>query len=255
MLLLLKVAVPPVLVAAISLAARLWGPTVGALLIGLPWMTGPVLFFLALDKGVTFAVHACAGIELGVVCICAYLLAYAAMSAVTRWPTCLAAATTAFFGAAWTTHGIGIGLVPAAVLGVGSLIVTYVLLPRPKGDPLLTPLPWWDIPARMVATLALVVAISLSADVLGPQLSGVVSTFPTIVTVIGAFTHHQWGREAVRRMLRALTMSLMAFVAFFLVVGLTLPTVGLIVSYGLAAVAALPVSGLILVINRWRSPR
>ena len=69
MLFLLKIAVPPFLVAAMSLAARWWGPTIGGLLLGMPWMTGPVLFFLALDKGEDFAVGACAGIELGVVCV------------------------------------------------------------------------------------------------------------------------------------------------------------------------------------------
>ena len=63
MILLLKIAVPPLLVAIASLAARWWGPTVGGMLVGMPWMTGPVLFFLALDKGTDFAVGACTGIR------------------------------------------------------------------------------------------------------------------------------------------------------------------------------------------------
>ncbi len=93
---LLKIAVPPILVALMSLAARRWGPTVGGLLMGLPWMTGPVLFFLGLDKGGEFAVAACSGIQLGVVCICAFMLAYSATSIVAPWPFCLVAATIAF---------------------------------------------------------------------------------------------------------------------------------------------------------------
>jgi len=51
-------------------------------------------------------------------------------------------------------------------------------------------------------------------------------------------------------MLRGLALSLLAFVAFFLVVGLTLPTVGLAMSFVLGTVAALPVSALLLAINR-----
>ena len=58
---------------------------------------------------------------------------------------------------------------------------------------------------------------------MGPQLSGIMSTYPVIVTVVGTFTHHRWGREAVWRMLRGITASLVGFVAFFLVVGLALP--------------------------------
>ena len=118
---LLKIAVPPVLVAAMSLAARRWGPTVGGLLMGLPWMTGPILFFLALDKGVEFAVTACTGIQLGVIGIYAFILAYVATSVVARWPVCLVAATVAFAAVAWLVQGQpGSPLVAAAAAALAS---------------------------------------------------------------------------------------------------------------------------------------
>ena len=101
-----------------------------------------------------------------------------------------------------------------------------LLLPRPRTPPEGMALPWWDIPARMLVTLALVAVIMLTADALGPQLSGIVSTYPVILTVVGTFTHQQWGRDAVRRVLRGVAVSLTSFVAFFLVVGLTMPTAG-----------------------------
>ena len=250
MLLLLKLAVPPVLVAVISLAARLWGPTIGALLMGLPWLTGPVLFFLTLEKGIDFGVGACAGILLGVVCICAYLLAWGVASAVGSWPLCLAAASAAFAATAWATQETRFDLVTAAGLAALCLLLTYILLPGAAAKTMPAPLPWWDIPARMLATIALVGVISITADLLGPQLSGVVATFPVIVSVVGAFTHRQWGRDAVRHMLRGLAVSLLAFVAFFLVVGLALPAVGLVNSYLLAVLAALLVSSLVLLASR-----
>jgi hypothetical protein len=116
-------------------------------------------------------------------------------------------------------------------------------------------LPWWDIPARMLATVVLVGGISLGADALGPQLSGIVSTYPAIVTVIGSFTHHQWGRDAVRHMLRGLALSLLAFVAFFLTVGATLAEVGVTAAFVLGTAAALPVSAALLALGRWRKVR
>jgi hypothetical protein len=130
------------------------------------------------------------------------------------------------------------------------LVVTYALLPRPATDALPAALPWWDIPARMLATFMLVGGIALWAEALGPQLSGIVSTYPAIVTVIGSFTHRQWGRDAVRQMLRGLAISLLAFVAFFLVVGLTLPALGLATSFALAAAVAVPVSSALIVVGR-----
>ena len=255
MLLLLKVAMPPILVGGISLAARWWGPTVGALLMGLPWLTGPVLFFLAMEKGTAFGVDACTGIELGVVCICAFMLAYGAATAFAPWPVCLAAAAAAFAATAWATQGVEIALHSAAAVAAAGLGVTYLLLPRPATAAFPAALPWWDIPARMLATLVLVGGISLGADALGPQLSGIVSTYPAIVTVIGSFTHHRWGRDAVRHMLRGLALSLLAFVAFFLTVGATLAEVGVTASFVLGTAAALPVSAALLALNRWRKVR
>jgi hypothetical protein len=250
LLLLLKLAVPPVLVAVISLAARAWGPTVGALLMGLPWLTGPVLFFLTLEKGADFGVGASAGILLGVVCLCAYLLVWGMSSAVGPWPVCLVAASVAFAAAGSAMQGFRFDLVTAAGLAAICLLLTYLLLPRAASTVMPAPLPWWDIPARMVATVALVAVISITADLLGPQLSGIVATFPVIVSVVGAFTHSQWGRDAARHMLRGLAVSLLAFVAFFLVVGLALPVVGLVGSYLVAVVAALLMSSVVLVASR-----
>jgi|EndMetStandDraft_3_1072993.scaffolds.fasta_scaffold02023_11 hypothetical protein len=249
---LLKIAVPPILVAVMSLAARRWGPTVGGLLMGLPWMTGPILFFLALDKGGEFAVTACAGIQLGVIGIYAFILAYAATSFAAPWPVCLIAATIAFGVVAWLVQGQPIPLMAAAAAALAALVATYHLLPRPRTAAMPGPLPWWDIPARMAVTLMLVAAIISSADRLGPQLSGVVSTYPVILIVIGSFTHHQWGVDAVLRLQRGLTVSLVNFIAFFLVVGLTLPMVGVLPAFGLAAVTALTTSSLLIAFNRRR---
>lgn len=253
MLFLLKIAVPPILVALMSLAARRWGPTVGGLLIGLPWMTGPVLFFLGLDKGGEFAVAACAGIQLGVVCICAFMLAYAGVSLLAPWPFCLVAATFAFWLVGWIVQGEPIPLLPAAAAALASIVSTYYLLPWPRAAAAPAPLPRWDIPARMATTFLLVALIMSSADRLGPQLSGLVSTYPVILIVVGCFTHHQWGVDALWRVQRGLTISLSNFIAFFLVVGLTLPAVGLVPAFVLAAATALATSSLLIAFNRRRT--
>jgi len=253
MLFLLKIAVPPILVALMSLAARRWGPTVGGLLMGLPWMTGPVLFFLGLDKGGEFAVAASSGIQLGVVCICAFMLAYSATSIVAPWPFCLAAATIAFWVVGGIVQSEPIPLVPAAAAALASIVATYYLLPWPRAPGTPAPLPWWDIPARMATTFLLVALIMLSADRLGPQLSGLVSTYPVILIVVGSFTHHQWGVDAVWRVQRGLAVSLTNFIAFFLVVGLTLPTVGVVPAFVLAAATALATSSLLIAFNRRRA--
>ena len=112
MLFLLKIAITPFLVAAVSVAARWWGPTVGGILMGLPWFTGPTLFVLVQDKGIDFGVSACVGIELGVACVAAFILAYGLISIAARWPLCLTGGIVAFAASAWVAQH------PALLAGV-----------------------------------------------------------------------------------------------------------------------------------------
>lgn len=260
MLVLLKIAVTPLLVAAVSLAVRWWGPTVGGILMGLPWFTGPVLFILIQERGSAFGVAACLGVEIGVICISAFMLVYGLVAAVAGWPLSLAAAVAAFFASAMAIGDPALlaqalpGKVPplwvAAGAGALSLIVVLALLPRPRGQALPLAPPWWDIPARMAATAALVAALVLGADTLGPRLAGVLASYPIILTVAGTFTHHRWGRDAVWRVLRGLAASLFGFVVFFLVVGLTLPAAGLVGAYALASLSALAMTAALLAAHR-----
>jgi hypothetical protein len=265
MLFLLKIAITPLLVAAVSLAARRWGPTVGGILIGLPWFTGPVLFILVLDRGTAFGEGACVGIELGVVCVSAFMLAYGRIATVAGWPTCLAAGVAAYLASAalMSEPAVLALLTPAAVpalwaaAGVAavSLGAALVLLPVPRGEAPMEAPPRWDIPARMVAAAALVAVLVLSAEALGPRLAGILSTYPLIVTVTGTFTHHRWGRDAVWRMLRGVAASLFGFVAFFLVVGLALGGIGVVGAYSLAAIAALGITAGLVAAHRVRQAR
>jgi hypothetical protein len=263
MLFLLKIAVTPLLVAAVSLAARWWGPGVGGILMGLPWFTGPTLYILILDRGTEFGVAASAGVLIGVVCVAAYIVAYGLAALVAGWRWCLPAASATFLAAAWAASGAGLlpplasgtlgHLSSAAAAGAASLAVALAVLPRPRLAALPQPLPWWDIPARMAATAALVAALMAGADALGPQLAGVFSTYPVIVTVVGTFTHHRWGRDAVWRTLRGVTASLFGFIVFFVVVGWALPGLGLPAAYALAAASALAITTTLLALNRgWR---
>jgi hypothetical protein len=246
---LFKIAVPPLLVAAMSLAARRWGATVGGLIMGLPWMTGPVLYFLARDKGEAFAVQACVGIELAVVGMGAFLLAYGFVSRLAPWWGSLAAAVAGFFGVGAMTQDLALPLPGATLAAAVALAASFVLLPKPGSSAVAGRLPWWDIPARMGCVLVLVAGIMAGADLLGPQRSGILASYPAILTVIGSFTHRQWGRDAVLRVLRGITLSLFSFVAFFAVVGTLLPRLGAEAAFALAALVALAVGAGLIAAN------
>ena len=254
-LLLMKISVQPVLVAVMTLAARRWGSTIGGLIMGLPWMTGPVLFFLGSDKGTDFLVAAARGAELAVWGMGGYILCFAFTTRFTGWPLSLATAVGGYAGMGLLTQGIDVPLEFATVVAVAVLLLTYRILPRPISAPALSPPPRWDIAARMAATFVLVSGIMVTADVLGPQRSGLIASFPVILTVIGSFMLRQSGRDALLRVLRGISLSLLAFVGFFAVIGSAVPRVGLALGFAFAGCTALAISGALIAWSQRPSTR
>jgi len=258
MLWIFKLATAPVLVALMSLAARRWGPTIGGLIMGLPWMTGPVIFVLAIEKGDAWAARAVVGVLLAVISITAFVVAYTHTARRMPWPVSLAAATAAFAGTTALLRAADASeasTTAATLAALASLWIGTLVAARPVGAGVPGPLPWWDIPARMLATFCLVCVISVTAEIAGPGLSGIVSSFPVIATVIGTFTHHRWGADALTRLYRALLISLTGFVGFFWAVSLALPRLGLATAFAFGAAAALAISAFNLAFNRWRFRR
>src|SRR5207253_534085 len=117
--LLAKVVLTPLLIAAATLAGRRWGPAVGGWLAGLPLTSGPVSVFLALEPG----------------------------------PVLLLTGTAA---------------------------------------------------------------------VLGPKVSGLLSPFPVLATVLAVFTHRRAGAAATQQLLRGIVLGSFAFAGFFVVVAAAL---------------------------------
>jgi hypothetical protein len=71
-----KGAVTPVLIAGASLDGRGYGHHVGGWLVGLPFTSGPVAFFLAADHGRSFAAGAAVGMLAGTLSQLAFAEAY-----------------------------------------------------------------------------------------------------------------------------------------------------------------------------------
>ena len=92
----LKLVLTPILVGAASLAGRRWGSAVGGWLIGIPFTSGPIAFFLALSPGPRFAAEAALGIMAGAISQAAFCLAYAWTAQRSTWIASMLAATAAF---------------------------------------------------------------------------------------------------------------------------------------------------------------
>ncbi len=102
---------------------------------------------------------------------------------------------------------------PAPGLALAAAWAGGRLLPVPGTAGPLTR-PWWDLPARAIATAGLVVAVTAAAGRLGPDLTGALAPFPTGTSVVVVFALAQGGPEAAAATMRGVLRGLGGFSVF-----------------------------------------
>jgi len=80
--------------------------------------------------------------------------------------------------------------------------------------------PKWELPVRLITTVALILLLTATANILGSRVSGALSTYPTIITVLGAFSHRRNGPKYLIATLHALIQALP--ITSLIMIGLTL---------------------------------
>ena len=251
----------PALIAIATLSGRRWGPSIGGWLVGLPFTSGPVSFFLAIEQGTPFAAAAAAGSIGGAAASALFAVVYAALARRFAWPASLAGASLAFFAGIGILRALPLGSdlpVPLLPLYLGTLVccgISAWLIAEPGHVAPGVPAPRWDLPARMAVATALVVSITTAAPVLGPQLTGLLTTYPIYASVLAVFAHAQRGPVAATHVIRGLCFGLLAFASFFFTIGALIDRAGIVVGFAAAIAAALAVQTMTLVWLRSEASR
>jgi hypothetical protein len=241
-------------VVAVSLAGRRWGIAVAGILGGLPVVAGPILIVLTLVHGRPFGAEAAAGALLGLAALTLFVVVYGKASERTGPVPCLLASWAAFL--------LGVGVLqlvdvpPAVSLAFVAICFAAGLasLPAPTAMPATVAAPpWWDLPARALAALVLVIAISAASGALGPGLSGFLAPFPIITSVLAVFTHAHGGRAQVRVLLRNFLIGFYGFAAFCFVLASSLDSLGAPTAFSAALAAALAVQATVFGLRSRRS--
>lgn len=253
-LLIFKVVLTPLLIAASTLAARRWGPTIGGWFAGLPLTSGPVSVFLALEQGRPFAATAARSSILGLVGVSAFCVTYARVAARFGPAGSLAIGFLAYAGATLLSRFVGGGPLPIFLIVCGVLAAALALMPRPERGRSDAAPPRWDLPLRMGTATLVVVAITTAAASLGAAWSGLLSPFPVFSSVLAAFAHHMSGPAAAARLQRGVVVGVFSFAAFFLVVALLVESRSVVATYGWATVTAVAVNSVSL-LALWRANR
>jgi hypothetical protein len=100
------------------------------------------------------------------------------------------------------------------------------------------PAPWWDLPARAVATALLVLLVTGLAARVGPAMTGMLTPFPIALSVVCAFTTAQAGHAGVLALLRGIVPGLDGFALFCFLVAVAIDNLGGVAAFGLATAAA-----------------
>ncbi|MDQ2913229.1 MAG: hypothetical protein M3T56_08230 [Chloroflexota bacterium] len=252
MILALKLVLTPALIAVATLVGRRFGPSISGWLVGLPFTSGPVSLFLALEQGTSFAAAAAAGSIGGVAASALFAVAYAAVARRHAWPASLAVASLAFAGAVVMLRatpldsGLPLPLLALYAGSVAAAIIGIRLIPAPRTLEDAPEPPRWDLPVRMVVATALVIVITSAAPLIGPQLSGLLTTYPVYAGVLAVFAHAQRGGAAAAQVVRGLCYGILAFATFFLAIGALVDRAGIVPAFAAAAFGAILVQAITL---------
>jgi hypothetical protein len=252
--LVLKLVLTPALIGTASLAGRRWGPAVSGWLVGLPLTSAPIAFFLALSDGTAFAATVALGTMTGTISQAAFCVAYGRLAvragrpARVGWPAALLGGALAFGLATVVLQGLTLPLLPSFAAVIGVLLVALRLMPRSGGHvaPAASPLPRWDLPARMAVATGFVLLLTAIAPALGPRLTGLLAPFPLYAATLVVFAHHLQGPGPAANVLRGLLLGLFAFAGFFLVLSALLERAGIGPAFTAAGVVALALQGVSL---------
>ena len=246
MILFFKLLLTPVLIGLVTLAGRRWGPVVSGWLVGLPLTAGPVALFLALEQGTAFESHAAEGALLGLAAVAGFTLAYGWLAMRTNWLTSILLSWLVYILLILAFGRLTLGLGLAFIGVILCLTVSLLILPGGKSEANGQKAPRWEIFLRMLMALALVLILTGGASLLGPQLSGLFSTFPIYGSILGAFTHRFQGPLPASRLMRGMIAGAFSTACFFTILSELIVPLGIALAFVLASLVALGMHGVSL---------
>ena len=201
---------------------RNYGHGIGGRLIGLPITTGPFILIVSIQEGRIFGARVAHGVLLGQIALTIFCWIYALASTRFSWWVSLGIGTASCLATGYLTTQF---ILPTfAVI----LLLSFVWFCAIKGWPdeitissNTTP-PRWELPIRIFVTITVLVGLANLAPHLGANVSGALSTYPVIASVISAFNHRRHGPAATVATLRGLMETLPITVLFISILAFTL---------------------------------
>jgi hypothetical protein len=235
----LKLVLVPAFLLLVSLASKRWGPGVAGWLAGLPIVTGPILFFLALERGAEFAAPAAAASLSAVFASVSFSVVYSHACLRLHWAISSAMALCAWLAAAWLLAWLPATAFGSLAVALGTLVAAPRLFPRTALQPQRRAISGAELATRVLAGAALTLFVTAVAAAIGTAWSGLLAVFPILGLVLAVFSHRTQGPTFAVALLRAMPMGLYSFAAFCFTFSVSVAHMGLPVALSAATLISL----------------
>lgn len=246
----LKLILAPLIIGSASLAGRKWGPAVSGWIVGMPLTSGPVVFFVALSQGVSFAESSALGVLNGGISLVLYTLTYAGLASRFPWQVSITGSLLVFLISTFSLQTITIPLFTIIPILILAITTTLTLIPNGKAEEGNKKPNQWDIPIRVLIGTSFILLLTGIAPFIGSRMTGLLTTIPLYVSILSVFAHRDHGPAAAAHVMRGLLYGMFAFTGFFTVLNLLIEQISLGLAFGAATATALAIQGVTLLVLR-----
>ena len=231
-----KIAVSIGTVLGLSVLAERAGPRVAGVLSGYPLGTAILLYFIAVEQGITFAsesaVYALPGLIATLTFLYAYFLGSRKCVALPVIPQIILSSIGAFItylGVSWLFQLTSMSLIQAAVILLVAIFVALILFRKIENVRILNRVRLTKGVILLRAALAAIIVLVISgmAAWIGPRWAGLLSGFPVTLYPMMLILHFTYGVEPVHTVIRNFPRGLGALWVYILAVTVGYPVLGL----------------------------
>ncbi|MGL5117236.1 MAG: hypothetical protein ACRC7C_18125, partial [Beijerinckiaceae bacterium] len=213
LLVLVKMLSTATIVVVASLIAERTGPLIAAMVATLPVSAGPVYFFLAMEHDDAFIADAALGSMGSNFATTVFAVVYVSLAQRLSTAAALGITFCCWAMALMGTAAAGLPFTAlAAIVAIAFPIAHHLVAPylaaRPRSAPKLA---WYAVPLRAMLVAALVATVTTISTIVGPTWSGLLATFPIVLSTLIIFLQPRIGGPATAAIIGSGVLGLMGF--------------------------------------------
>ncbi|TGN38740.1 hypothetical protein [Marinobacter confluentis] len=248
-----KLVATAVVVIGVSVAVSKLGPRLGGILAGTPIILGPGYFFLLQDWPPEFIRASALATLHALIATLMFCIVFILTAKRLRLSASLGLATLT-----WVPCAFGFSLIPGGIViavlvyGLALLAAEAIRHAQALDQPKVVAVSgWFDVVVRgLLAGVLVAIATTLAARS-GALLSGILIGFPVGLLTIGWTLHDRYGADVARATIAASQRGMLSLAAFAAVTAIAVDHLPPMITFAVALLASLIVSGALFIISQW----